>query len=478
MADYSDFMSMGTTYELSKGPKSLYYGKGDEDLFALVLNVPQQDDDDEWGGTERIALERIADGIGSLQEIVSDPAGSTNGLVQKVAALETIVHTTVPEIVLGDITVSGSTNSITIGSDALLDGESLGLGGALGFLIDKVDAQRYQISYGTGAATYIRMLNGGGAWSITLGTGTKTYVFSDTGFTVPAITISGDLNVSGDVNGTNGVFSGDIVADEITAATINATALVAGTATICGNLTTRDVAPDVASTRNIGLPGNRYNGIAARDLNLSDVSGSTFAVDGTTGNLVSSGDITTTGNISAAIITATTHVRSDLIRPNTITGALGMNVIPPIVGRWANIWGGDADLMGSLHTTGDIYTTAWTDYSSTSTITGWSSFTVQKIYYKKVGDLGVVEFLISGTSNAATASFTLPVALTAKNVSALTLRYAIGITDSGTPAGGLALIDPNTVIVYCSKTFNVADYNNWTASAAKTVGGVLVFQTE
>ena len=57
---------------------------------------------------------------------------------------------------------------------------------------------------------------------------------------------------------------------------------------------------------------------------------------------------------------------------------------------------------------GDIYTTTWTDYGGSSTVVGWSSFSVKKIYYKKVGKLVFVWFHLEGTSNSTAASFTLP----------------------------------------------------------------------
>jgi hypothetical protein len=63
---------------------------------------------------------------------------------------------------------------------------------------------------------------------------------------------------------------------------------------------------------------------------------------------------------------------------------------------------------GTVNIPGDIITTVWTDYSATSTITGWTSYTTKVIEYKKVGNLVFVNFRIAGTSNANTTSFTLP----------------------------------------------------------------------
>jgi hypothetical protein len=56
----------------------------------------------------------------------------------------------------------------------------------------------------------------------------------------------------------------------------------------------------------------------------------------------------------------------------------------------------------------DIYNIPWTDYSGTSTITGWSSFTIKEIGYKKIGNLVFVKFRLIGTSDVTNANFTLP----------------------------------------------------------------------
>ena len=58
----------------------------------------------------------------------------------------------------------------------------------------------------------------------------------------------------------------------------------------------------------------------------------------------------------------------------------------------------------------------WTDYSAISTITGWSAYTTQLIYYKKIGKRVDFEFFIAGTSNTTTARFTLPYASAASGL--------------------------------------------------------------
>lgn len=126
----------------------------------------------------------------------------------------------------------------------------------------------------------------------------------------------------------------------------------------------------------------------------------------------------------------------------------------------------DALLNGFTH---DLKNTGWTDYSGTSTVTGWSAFTQKTIFYKKVGRLVFVSFQIAGTSDATTASFTLPHARTSE---ALTQTFAMSgdIQDNGaavtTNAYGQIVASGSTATLYPS-----AASGNWTASSTKRVQG-------
>lgn len=53
-----DYLSPYNDINYSKGPKIIY---GDIDVFTVVLNDAQSDDDDEWGRTEQIALRMVID---------------------------------------------------------------------------------------------------------------------------------------------------------------------------------------------------------------------------------------------------------------------------------------------------------------------------------------------------------------------------------------------------------------------------------
>jgi len=320
MSDYSAFTSMGGLYDFSKGPKGIYYAKGDENLFGIVLNIPQTDDDDEWGGTERIALERVSDEIGALQEYVLDPAGGGNGLVDRVTALETVVDSTNSTVTVGNITLDGTTDTVTVGaSAALLDGNTLQLGGSSAFKIDEIGGNQYDITFKDVA---LKMFDDGVSPTLTAEIGATSYIFGESSLTVGDLTISGDLTVSGDLGVTNLTMTGDLtgVKDIGTSGTYMESLYVdeVNCSTLCGTIVkTGNISPLYNTVPydlglfSIGAPGNRYNVLAARDINLGDTVTATFTVDGTDGSMTS-GPQTVTGDIVPSV-TAT----YDLGNPST-----------------------------------------------------------------------------------------------------------------------------------------------------------------
>lgn len=114
MADYTSPYADIPSY--GKGPKSVYSPEdtvSTSGFFEVVLNVPQMDDDDEWGKTETIALRQIADRINTLVQEVEDPnATGTSGLVNQVTALRKVV------LLDSNVFTSGVTDgcSLSIGS--------------------------------------------------------------------------------------------------------------------------------------------------------------------------------------------------------------------------------------------------------------------------------------------------------------------------------------------------------------------------
>lgn len=111
-------------------------------------------------------------------------------------------------------------------------------------------------------------------------------------------------------------------------------------------------------------------------------------------------------------------------------------------------------------------TTPWTDYSSLSTVVGWSSFTAKIIRYMRVGKLVFVKVVITGTSNSAAVTFTVPVALVAGSG---TSYFMLMSTDNGgTTVPGVAVNNAGSALITVYPTLDVG---NWTASGTKTISG-------
>jgi hypothetical protein len=135
--------------------------------------------------------------------------------------------------------------------------------------------------------------------------------------------------------------------------------------------------------------------------------------------------------------------------------------------------GADLTVNGKAVVTGDIYTVVWTDYSATSTITGWSSFTTKKILYKKVGKLVVVHFHLEGTSNSASSSLTLP--------------YQVVSNMRSTAPGVILAIDNGTQVTTAFAYYNSGGSqidlaksiasSSWTSSGTKLCAGHIVYET-
>ena len=131
--------------------------------------------------------------------------------------------------------------------------------------------------------------------------------------------------------------------------------------------------------------------------------------------------------------------------------------------------------VATISATGEIANTVWTDYSSTSTVTGWSSYTTKTIKYKRVGNLVFVQFYIDGTSSSTISSFTVPYSI------------ASGFTDFYTGGGlardnGVFLTSPcgiriangvSTISIYRDPSSQTA----WVSSGTKTALGQFWYET-
>jgi hypothetical protein len=109
--------------------------------------------------------------------------------------------------------------------------------------------------------------------------------------------------------------------------------------------------------------------------------------------------------------------------------------------------------------------TSWIDYSATSTVIGWSSFTNKNIFYKIIDDCLFCYFLIEGTSNSTSTSFTLPFNSLQTNLFTSTLMYnngnAVTTVSKTDTASGSNLI----------RLYPTVAGANWVASNTKIISG-------
>lgn len=111
----------------------------------------------------------------------------------------------------------------------------------------------------------------------------------------------------------------------------------------------------------------------------------------------------------------------------------------------------------------------WTDYSATSTIVGWSSYTTKLIYYKDIGKTRFVTYVLAGTSNSTSTTFTVP---SASSNTVDTVFASRAMDNSVEGATGLGALLPNSSTVNCYRSALAA----WTASGTKVVAGQFTYQ--
>ena len=107
----------------------------------------------------------------------------------------------------------------------------------------------------------------------------------------------------------------------------------------------------------------------------------------------------------------------------------------------------------------------WIDYSNTSTIVGWSSYTDKVIKYKIIGKTMFVIGVISGTSNSATTSFTIP------NNAAVSIstNTSVCINSGGISIGyGGATSGSNVIAFLFFPALNTVS-SSWTNSGTKQI---------
>lgn len=116
----------------------------------------------------------------------------------------------------------------------------------------------------------------------------------------------------------------------------------------------------------------------------------------------------------------------------------------------------------------------FTDYSTTSTITGWSASPTASIFVIKVNRLVTIQFSITGTSTSSVASFTSPYSNTA--TIAPVIPCAVVDNGSSPTAPGRIRLTASSATISLDKALNVS--NGWTTSGTKTISGVFSYMTD
>jgi len=224
MADYTSPYADIPSY--GKGPKSLY-STNNEEIFEVILNVPQMDDDDEWGKTETIALRQIIDRVTTIVQEVEDPnATGTSGLVNQVTALRRVI------LLDNNVFTSGITNgcSLSIGSTQI-SSTVAAFGGSVTAL---------------GTVSAVGSLNSGSGLNITGSSILWGDLTACGNVSTYGISVNGPLNVvDGDGGSAALSIAGPIAGESVTAGSGRFNYLVTedpGTSTFCGNVRVESVA--------------------------------------------------------------------------------------------------------------------------------------------------------------------------------------------------------------------------------------------
>jgi len=110
-------------------------------------------------------------------------------------------------------------------------------------------------------------------------------------------------------------------------------------------------------------------------------------------------------------------------------------------------------------------TAAWVDYSATSTITGWSSYTTKLIKYQVVGNIMRVMVQIEGTGTGTAVSFTLPNSATAWG----TQYFILHTRNNTTQSASVATVAANGSTVTVSNSASTT--SSWTNGVGRDVQG-------
>ena len=128
-----------------------------------------------------------------------------------------------------------------------------------------------------------------------------------------------------------------------------------------------------------------------------------------------------------------------------------------------------------LMANGTTTTNTWVDYSTTSTIVGWTTFTQKTIRYLVVGKILTVQYYIAGTSNSATTSFTIP--QTSTNITGMIWSNNNQSQNNAISYMGYANIpNASSTISFGYYPTGASITSTWTASGTKYIRGTITIE--
>ena len=221
---------------------------------------------------------------------------------------------------------------------------------------------------------------------------------------------------------------------------------------------------------------------------ISSAGDSSLTITAKAGEVVSIESVSFDGVVVAVVTTLAT---SSTINSQTISSAANLTGSLTIAGAVSvdDTTESTSGTTGSFHTDGgigaaknivsgdDIFSTAWTDISASSTINGWSSFTTKLIKYKAVGKLVFVFYHLEGTSNSSSTNFTVP--LTSKND---TIEQFLSSPSYGKDNGGNLAANTLRVDLAANSTqvdfYPIGGDAAWTTSGTKIIAGQFFYEAD
>lgn len=137
--------------------------------------------------------------------------------------------------------------------------------------------------------------------------------------------------------------------------------------------------------------------------------------------------------------------------------------------------------VGDVVSSGDIYSTGLTDISSSCEVVGWGTLTTKSIYYRKIGKQATVYFDLKGTAHANVVSasiYNMPLITSSTITKAYANCYAKD--SSGILTNAVAKVETYVYgsTSYIDFYIDYAQSRAWPRSGAKEVYGSITFLAE